>query len=118
MVYTSESFALATLEGLVQMPDRRAFPNYVAISCSFHEVLVEEIDIRQLPPEWPDFPSPPALRGIGDLWLRDKRSAVLRVPSAVTRIEFNYLLNPEHPDFRSIDVGQPRPLDLDVRLVT
>ena len=117
VVYTSESFAVATLEILVQMPGRRSFVNYVAIPCSFHEVLVEEIDVP-LPPDWYEFPPPLALQEVGNSWIRSRRSAVLRVPSAVTRIEFNYLLNPEHPDFRTIDVGQPRPLDLDVRLVT
>lgn len=118
MVYTAESFSLATLEVLVQIPDRRKFSNYVVISCSFPEVLVEELDISHLPADWFETPGPAALQRIGDLWIREKRSAVLRVPSAVTRIESNYLINPQHEDFASIDIGEPRPLDLDVRLVT
>jgi RES domain-containing protein len=46
------------------------------------------------------------------------RSAVLRVPSAVVHVEANYILNPAHADFSRIEIGEPRPLDLDVRLVS
>lgn len=118
VVYTAESLSLATLEMLVQMRERHFFVDFVSVGCSFPEKVVEEVDSDRLPQNWHESPPPRQVQRIGDLWLRDKRSAVLKVPSAVTRIEFNYLLNPEHPDFRTIDVGQPRPLDLDVRLVT
>jgi RES domain-containing protein len=30
----------------------------------------------------------------------------MRVPSAVTRGEFNYLLNPRHPDFDRLGIGK------------
>jgi RES domain-containing protein len=43
---------------------------------------------------------------------------VLKVPSAVTLVEFNYLLNPEHRDFASIEIGDPQPFKLDYRLIT
>lgn len=118
VVYTAESASLATLEMLVQMRGRSFFANFVIVDCSFDESLVEAIDSSRLPPGWTDSPPPSELQRLGDLWIRDRRSAVLRVPSAVTRIEFNYLINPEHGDFRTIDIGEPRPLDLDVRLVT
>ena len=51
-------------------------------------------------------------------WLISGSSAVLAVPSAVIPTDLNYLLNPEHPDFRSIEIGLPRPFRLDFRLMT
>jgi len=30
----------------------------------------------------------------------------------------NYLLNPDHPEFRLVDIGEPRPFKLDFRLLT
>lgn len=113
IVYTSSSDALATLEMLVHL--ERRIPRYVIIACSFHEVLVEEITRASLPTHWKDFPSPPQLRELGDAWARDRVSAVLSVPSALSDTEHNYLLNPEHDDFRSIEIASPRPFRLDPR---
>ena len=117
IVYTSDSVALATLEILVHMR-RLQVPSYSLIPCSFSEALVEELDIAILPENWSAAIAPTALRRFGDVWARERVSAVLRVPSAVTLVEFNYLLNPGHPDFRSIDIGDARPLHMDLRLHT
>jgi RES domain-containing protein len=117
IVYTAESIALATLEILVNMR-RPSVPEYRALPCYFHEALVEELSVATLPENWSDPVAPLALRQVGDAWTHDRVSAVLKVPSAVTLVEFNYLLNPEHPDFPSIEIGAPRPLKLDYRLVT
>jgi RES domain-containing protein len=37
-------------------------------------------------------------RSLGDAWLRSRRSALARVPSAILPATHNYLLNPLHPD--------------------
>jgi RES domain-containing protein len=41
---------------------------------------------------------------------------VLAVPSVVTPQELNYLLNPAHPGFREIRVGDAQPFRPDPRL--
>ena len=117
VVYVSESVAVATLEILVHMR-RSNLTAYTLIPCYFHEALVEVLDLAKLPENWSSAVAPVGLRRFGDTWARNRTSAVLRVPSAVTLVEFNYLLNPEHPDFASIDIGEPRPFSLDLRLVT
>ena len=116
IVYTAESVALATLEILVHMSDGYPMSGFTIIPCTFPEKLVEELAEEFLPNDWAAAVSPPALRRFGDAWARERISAVLKVPSAVTRVEFNYLLNPEHPDFGSIEIGEPRPFTLDPRL--
>ena len=55
---------------------------------------------------------------IGDSWATSRRSAVLRVPSAVIETEYNYLLNPAHPDFARISIGTPNAFELDLRLLS
>jgi RES domain-containing protein len=40
----------------------------------------------------------------------------LRVPSSVVLGEFNYLLNPAHPDFARITIARPESFDFDSRL--
>lgn len=118
VVYTSDTAALAALEILVHIRRRSRVPNFVLIACYFHEALVEDLDVSQLPDDWSAAAAPTALRKFGDQWVRSRASAVLKVPSAVIPMDFNYILNPEHPDFQSIEYGEPRPFHLDVRLVT
>ena len=57
-----------------------------------------------------------ASRAFGDAWLAEQRSAVLLVPSVVTRRERNLLINPAHPDFRRIVATEPLAVDWDRRL--
>jgi hypothetical protein len=54
---------------------------------------------------------------MGTKWATGKRSAVLGVPSVVIPSELNFLLNPEHPDFSKIEIGNPKPVGWDPRLL-
>jgi RES domain-containing protein len=54
---------------------------------------------------------------VGDRWVAERRSAVLRVPSAIIEVESNYLLNPEHPEFGRITISAPVPFAFDARLI-
>ena len=117
MVYTASSVSLATLEVIANIPRARLTPDLVVVECLFPEGLVEEVDRSLLPDDWFRLPPPPVLKAIGDAWLISLSSAVLAVPSAIIPTETNYLLNPKHPDFGSIEVGLPRPFRLDLRLL-
>jgi RES domain-containing protein len=117
VVYTSESAALAALELLVHLGRSRSLPDYVIFSCSFSEKLIETLQPEDLPTNWRSYPAPARLARLGNTWLRERRSAVLRVPSAVIETESNYLLNPNHPQFRRIAISKPEPFELDLRLL-
>ena len=54
---------------------------------------------------------------IGDQWVREARSVVLAVPSAIVPAERNFLLNPAHPDFRKVRQHKPVEFAFDARLV-
>jgi RES domain-containing protein len=69
-----------------------------------------------LPEDWRRLPAPSSTRGLGSRWVAESRSAVLQVPSIVVDGEFNYLLNPRHPDFARLTIGEPRPFSFDPRL--
>lgn len=118
VVYAASSVPLATLELLVTIPRRARLRNFKLIECAFPEAIVEELDRALLPRNWNGYPPPAELQVIGDRWIVSQSSAVLAVPSAVVPTDVNYLLNPEHPDFRSIDIGSPRTFKLDLRLLT
>jgi RES domain-containing protein len=116
VVYTSATLSLAALESLVHLNPPVAF-RYMAIPVEFEEALVEAINLDSLPAEWTEEPPPPSTMGIGDLWVRESRSAVLELPSVIIQAEPNYLLNPAHPDFKKIALGKPVPFSFDPRLL-
>ena len=115
VVYTAESAALATLEVLVHLRRMSMLPSYVLIRCTFDEKLVSSV--KDLPPNWREYPAPPALQAIGEKWARSKQSAILRVPSVIVPGDYNYLLNPAHPKFGRILIGKPEKFVLDTRLM-
>lgn len=116
LVYTAESRALALLEMMVQDAPLRA--RYVLIPAQWPEtVSVTSVELADLAPDWRRLDRRYALQRIGRDWLAGGHSAVLAVPSAVVPAERNYLLNPEHPDFARIIMGEPEALDTDFRLM-
>ncbi len=116
MVYLAESRALAALELLVHLMAGDLPSRYVFIPLEIPDTLVEPLDAKRLPKDWRTTPTPTRLREMGDAWLADGSSAVLRVPSAVVPGEFNFLLNPAHADAANLVIGDSEPFDFDLRL--
>ncbi|PHX84788.1 MAG: hypothetical protein CK538_10170 [Opitutia bacterium] len=52
----------------------------------------------------------------GSEWAKAGRGVTLRVPSSIVLGEFNYLLNPNHPDFSKIEIGAVAPFEFDSRI--
>lgn len=117
MVYTSGSISLAVLEVLVHLNRASVLPSYSLCSAVFEEALVERLDRSKLPDGWRAYPALPELQEVGDSWIEGGASAVLEVPSAVVERESNYLINPAHPDFATINIGEPEPFEFDERFV-
>jgi RES domain-containing protein len=116
MVYTSGSQSLAVLEILVQDEPLRA--RYVVIPAVLPRNLkIERIAPDQLPSDWRSLAARDQLQVIGTDWARRRSSAVLAVPSAVIPSETNYLLNPLHPAFAKIEIGEPQDFTTDLRLI-
>ena len=116
IVYTSESVSLATLELLAKAGGRQRLSGRVVLPVTFEESQGIALDEEDLPEGWDDRPYGPASQQVGDKWIQSEESLVLRVPSVVVPEEYNYLINPEHPDFGELEFGEPRPLDPDPRL--
>jgi RES domain-containing protein len=69
-----------------------------------------------LPTYWFDFQQYSACQILGNAWLRAGESAVLRVSSAIIADEWNYLLNPAHPDFQRIQLTRSDSFIFDPRI--
>ncbi len=98
MVYTAEHAALAALEILAGWEVYASLQGYNLYRCTFDETLLENA------PDDLGINDRVQTRSYGDTWVREARSVALRVPSVVAPESFNVLLNPDHPDFRQVEV--------------
>jgi RES domain-containing protein len=118
VIYTSTTFSLALLEIMVNASTPRIPPDMVYVPIDIpDEIRLDVLDIARLPQRWFDSPAPPECQLAGDSWVNRGETLGLVVPSAVARIETNVLLNPAHPDFVRIVVGNIDAMAIDDRLV-
>jgi RES domain-containing protein len=116
VIYTSATASLAILEILAHLGSPRALTAWVLIECRFESRLVTSLDESVLPPQWQRYPAPGEVQAVGDRWIDRGDSAVFSVPSVLVPQERNYLLNPAHRDFSSIEILPAIPFTLDARL--
>ncbi len=108
VLYSAENVSLAALEILVHSSGKKIPSRVVTQIVVPDEVTIENADWIELP----------ASRAFGDRWVREKRSAALRVPSiAVDKMEFNFIFNPTHADFALLSPDVPRPFHFDERFI-
>ena len=91
-----------TRYGIIQ---RRFFGDYLTIT-----------KLAKLNANWHKVINYPITQLLGDTWLRKMETAVLKVPSAIIDMEYNYLLNPAHPDFEKIKISSVSKFTFDPRL--
>lgn len=117
LVYTSESRALAILEVSVHLDISEDLPTdryYVEIDIP-EDVEILELKFKDLPFDWDAKPPSFVTQYIGDDFVHSKDAAVLKVPSSIVPPEYNYLINPNHPDSKKIKVISKEPLRFDKR---
>jgi RES domain-containing protein len=116
MIYTAESRSLACLENMVH----RSGEGMTAI---FRVMVIEvpdsikpfEFKMDLLPDDWTKVSHYMLCRKSGDLWIKEGKSCILKVPSSIIKEEFNFLINPNHPDFKQIRVTGTEPFSFDKR---
>ncbi|WP_373542930.1 RES family NAD+ phosphorylase [Chamaesiphon sp.] len=118
IVYTAEHLSLAILELFVHLnvpTVERDF--FVAIKAEIPDNLyVEYMNIDRLPSDWYLSSSKSSLQALGDEWRDSTRTPILAVPSAIVPQEFNYLINPLHPQFDRLIIDLPQPFNFDARM--
>lgn len=116
VIYAAETYAGALLEALVHasgsIPRSQGYVEIeIPAGVSMEEIVADDV------PRW-DSLSFEGCRALGNRWYDERRTAVLIVPSVVTRVERNVLINQEHSDFARIRVGKAVPVRWDARLWT
>jgi len=118
LVYAAESRALATLEVSVHLDLSEDLPSdryYVEIDIP-EEIEIVELSFDDLPSGWDSRPPILETQYIGDDFVAQKSGAVLKVPSCIVPPEYNYLINPNHPDSKKIKVTSTTRMIFDNRI--
>ena len=116
-IYTSATLSLAALELFVHTAPDLAPAGLLAISADLpDDVVVDEIALSDLPGTWREIPAPLELQELGRSWIVEGKAATLSVPSVVVPTERNYVLNPTHPGFHRIQIGEAHEFSFDPRM--
>jgi RES domain-containing protein len=118
-VYLAEHPALALLETLVHLDvDPDELPShYQLLTVEVADaVAVEELSEAELARiDWRNAPQDTRMHTRA--WFDERRTALLRVPSAIVPDAFNYLLNPLHPEAVRTSIVARQRVEFDVRLL-
>ncbi len=115
MLYTAQHISLSVLEMLVHI-------NWEDISNRFQllsiflpdDAPMGTVEARKLKANWQDDPDYSAY--MGTAFIKSGDLLTLRVPSAVIPEEYNYLINPMHPDFKKVKIKKSTAFIFDKRL--
>lgn len=115
VVYTTENISLAVLEILVRT-DMQSIPlTYHLIKIDIPDSIQQlSITTGKLKKEWKDDLG--YTQWIGDEFIKSNKLLLLKVPSAVIDEENNYIVNPEHSDFKKVKIIAIKKFQFDKRL--
>jgi len=100
LVYTSASIALACLEAVVHLgAGNLPLNRYLVLIDIPDEVWQrrESLSADLIRVGWDALPVGRVSLDVGDIWINDRSSCVLEVPSVIIPEEMNVLINPAHP---------------------
>jgi len=103
VIYAGTSRSLATLELIVHRGVVKPAFNYkvLVISADDKDELIKQILKKSLPKNWRKMSAYPDLQKIGSDWYRNKETLLLKVPSSIIPMEYNFLINTQHRDFNN-----------------
>lgn len=117
MIYTAANRSLAMAEVAVHLNLSTLQDDYVIITITTpDDVAVQKLSSAYLPPDWNSFPYNPATRKIGDRFIAEGKHCILQVPSAITKGDYNLLINPYHHDFSRVKIIHIEKFPFDKRI--
>lgn len=118
LVYTGSNRSLAMAEVAVHLALAALPDDFLMLTIRLpDDISVQTVPDRDLPSAWRVFPYSSASQTIGDRFVAEGKLCVLRVPSAVTRGDHNFLLNPHHDEFKRIRISSSEEFPFDRRLI-
>jgi RES domain-containing protein len=115
MLYTTENISLSVLEILVNANRNEIPPAYELLKLNIaNTVGYSTITKEKLKEAWKD--DFEYTQWIGTAFLKENKKLLLKVPSAVVDDEYNFLVNPNHSDFKKLKIEAASHFKFDKRL--
>lgn len=115
-IYTSESRALAVLEYTVNV-NIDDIPRSLSITViDVPDKGIQELSIADLPSNCMKSPAPASSKDFGTNLLTLMTAPIIKIPSAVIKQEFNYILNPKHVAAKTFKILDVEDFVYDVRI--
>ena len=102
MLYTAESVAVAKGE-----ISRRTPLNLLPTGFEILSIEIPDNSVwvpKELPENWDQAPAGKHTKSFGDDFIRNQTSLAMRIPSVYDKGSFNYVINPQHPDFPKVKI--------------
>ena len=116
-LYLASSCALAVLEVLVHLPPLLIPEEYCLVEIEVPDNSITIISASGLPANWKEISPPDGLQLIGNEFIEKAENLLMRVPSSIVPMEYNYILNPLHPLSSEVKILGKQPFDFDERLI-
>lgn len=117
IIYCADSRALAMAEVSVHISLTALPKDFVMMEIYIPDFIkILSVGENDLFDRWNDFPHNYRTQKIGDIFIMENKYCILKVPSAVVKGDFNYLINPYHSDFKKVEINNFYKFPFDVRL--
>ncbi len=103
-VYTSQNISLAYLEIVMHLDISEDLPDDRIL---VHIEIPDDITIfeeKKLPKNWNSFPYSSSTQEVFTKFCKENKGAVLKVPSAIVKSEYNFIINHLHEEASRIKV--------------
>ncbi len=118
VIYTASSRALAMAEVFVHFTIQDLPNDYFMLMIYVPDSTPQyHITEDQLPLHWNLFPYSQGSQNVGEKVLQKRNYGVIKVPSAVVKGCFNYLIDPAYTDFDQVKIVDEEKFPFDTRLV-
>jgi RES domain-containing protein len=118
LIYTAQNRSLAMAEVAVHLTLATLPDDYVMLTINIPTTLkIKRIKEDSLPLGWQEFPHPLATQNVGRDFVLENKYCVLQIPSAVTKGDYNLLINPNHKEFSKITIKAIEKFPFDRRIL-
>lgn len=105
MIYAASNRSLAMAEVSVHLTLATLPDDYMMVTIYMpDDISIQKLSEKDLPTDWNTFPHPNTTQAVGDKFIFDNKHCILQIPSAVTKGDYNFLINPHHAEFQGIKI--------------
>ncbi|MGI8545115.1 MAG: RES family NAD+ phosphorylase [Aridibacter sp.] len=117
IIYTASNRSLAMAEVAVHLTLATIPDDYLILTIYLPDnISLQKLTEKDLPPDWNTFPHPASTQAIGNKFIAENKYCVLQIPSAVTKGDYNLLINPHHSEFSKIKTVEMEKFPFDRRI--